>query len=323
MSLFVRRNSVRKLIKYLYSKYCIQSETRFDFLKDLVTTVPELQGDLDCDGGLGVMGEMRVAGPGLGRARGTTRGTGRPTVPGTGKRRGRPPKVAGGPAGARTKRSVEKLVDSESECNDIIELHSEHWSPSVKKVCNGDQSGQSTQERLLLPHPETSPRPASYSSLFNIQRSASQEDFSPSRVGPAPTALSSAGSSSGPGLPFQLEISREKKDSDSRVPAPAPAPGPYQRTNSLPPPAPVYTGSYSRLLRSPSSSGWSLSPLPQPPECSVSASPQRNGAASLKTNGNLSLSTGPAALSQTSVSPRAPGGSGGTLGAELDEDYDC
>ena len=50
------------------SKYCIQSETRFDFLKDLVTTVPELQGDMDYDGGLGVMGEMRV--PGLGRARG-------------------------------------------------------------------------------------------------------------------------------------------------------------------------------------------------------------------------------------------------------------
>lgn len=269
------------------------------------------------------MGEMRVAGPGLGRARGSTRGTSRPTVPGTGKRRGRPPKVAGAPAGARTKRSVENLVDSESDCNDIIELDSDQWPQSVKKVCNGSQPGQpgqppqSTQERLVLPQPETSQRLASYSSLFNIQRSASQDDFSPSRVGPAPTAISSAGSSSG--LPFQLEISREKRDSDSRVPAPAPGPGPYQRTNSLPPPAPVYTGSYSRLLRSPSSSGWSLSPLPQPPESSVSASSHRNGAASLKhqTNGNFSLSAGPAALSQSSASPRAPGGT------ELDEDYDC
>ena len=95
------------------SKYCIQSETRFDFLKDLVTTVPELQGDMDYDGGLGVMGEMRV--PGLGRARGVARGASRPTVPGTGKRRGRPPKVAGAPAGARTKRSVEKFVEVSDE----------------------------------------------------------------------------------------------------------------------------------------------------------------------------------------------------------------
>jgi len=93
---------------------------------------------------------------------------------------------------ARIKRSVEKLVDSESDCNDIIELDSDQWPHQVKKVCNGSQSGQppqstqSTQERLLLPQPETSQRLASYSSLFNIQRSASQDDCSPSSVGPAP-----------------------------------------------------------------------------------------------------------------------------------------
>lgn len=286
-----------------------------------MTTVPELQGDMDCEGGLGVMGEMRVAG--LGRARGVTRGTSRPTVPGTGKRRGRPPKVAGAPSSARTKRSVEKFVDDEYDCNDIIELDSDKWSQPVKKICNGGQTAESTQERLLLPQPESSQRLASYSSLFNIQRSASQDDFTTSRVVPSPAAISSASSSSSLGLPFQLEISKEKRDSDSRVPVPGPAPtaAPYQRTNSLPPPAPVYTGSYSRLLRSPSSSGWSLSPLSQPPECSTSASSHRNGApATLKpqTNGNFTVST--PTLSQSSTSPLAPGGS---AGAELDEDYDC
>ena len=275
------------------------------------------------------MGEMRVAGPGLGRARGSSRGTSRPTVPGTGKRRGRPPKVAGAPAGARTKRSVEKFVDEEYDCNDIIELDSDNkWSQPVKKICNGGQLPPSTQERLLLPQPESSQRLASYSSLFNIQRSASQDDFSTSRVVPSPTVISSASSTSCLGLPFTMEISKEKRDS-ALVPAPAPAP--YQRTNSLPPPAPVYTGSYSRLLRSPSSSGWSLSPLSQPPECSASASSHRNGSqggsqgatqgSSLKpqTNGNFAVST--ATLSQSSTSPLAPGGSG--AGAELDEDYDC
>ena len=289
-----------------------------------MTSVPELQGDMDCEGGLGVMGEMRV--PGVGRARGLGRGASRPTVPGTGKRRGRPPKVGGAPTSARTKRSVEKFVDDEYDCNDIIELDSDKWSQSVKKICNGQQP-QSTQERLLLPQPETSQRLASYSSPFNIQRSASQDDFSTSRVVPAPTAMSSASSSSCLGLPFQLEISREKRDSDS-------VPAPYQRTNSLPPPAPVYTGSYSRLFRSPSSScsstqsvqkaSWSLSPLsplsslsslPQPVESSASS--DRNGAAVLKpqTNGNFSA-TSPA-QKQASASPLVPGGS------ELDEDYDC
>lgn len=271
------------------------------------------------------MGEMRVAG--LGRARGVTRGGSRPTVPGTGKRRGRPPKVAGAPSSARTKRSVEKFVDDEYDCNDIIELDSDNkWSQPVKKICNGGQLPPSTQERLLLPQPESSQRLASYSSLFNIQRSASQDDFSTSRVVPSPTVISSASSSSCLGLPFTLEISKEKRDSAPvPAPAPAPAPAPYQRTNSLPPPAPVYTGSYSRLLRSPSSSGWSLSPLSQPTECSASTSSHRNGSlgASLKpqTNGNFAVST--ATLSQSSTSPLAPGGSGGAAGAELDEDYDC
>ena len=31
-----------------YSKMCIQSEQRFDFLKELVSSVPDLQGDTDC-----------------------------------------------------------------------------------------------------------------------------------------------------------------------------------------------------------------------------------------------------------------------------------
>merc|ERR550539_2220339 len=99
---------------------------------------------------------MRVAG--VGRARGVTRGASRPTVPGTGKRRGRPPKVAGAPSSARTKRSVEKFVDEEYDCNDIIELDSDKWAHPVRQISNGGQATQSTQERLLLPQPETSQR---------------------------------------------------------------------------------------------------------------------------------------------------------------------
>ena len=32
---------------FVYRKMCIKSESRFDFLKELVSTVPELQGDHD------------------------------------------------------------------------------------------------------------------------------------------------------------------------------------------------------------------------------------------------------------------------------------
>lgn len=281
--------------------------------------MPELQGDMDVEGGLGVMGESRNTehrpGPGgVGRAR----GVGRASVPGTGKRRGRPPKVAGAPPSARTKRSVEKFVEDEDDSGDIIEIESDHWPPP-KKLCNGSSSNspqtpsplQSPQERLLLPQPETSQRLNSFSSPFNIQRSASQEDFVGARVAPSPSTTSSASSSSCPpglpGLPFQLEINKDTTDSAS--------PGLYQRTTSLPPPAPVYTGSYSRLFRSSSTSSNTLQAT------------ARNGAGTtfkLQTNGNFPVSGthsqhSPASGLKASTSQTNPAGPG----QELDEDYDC
>ena len=106
-------------------KFCIQSEKRFDFLKDLVSNVPELQGDMDSEG-LAVASatptELRaVGGAGVGRGRGQA--STRPLVPGTGKRRGRPPKALGAPPSARTKSRVERFVDDEyPDCRDLAEL---------------------------------------------------------------------------------------------------------------------------------------------------------------------------------------------------------
>ena len=278
--------------------------------------MPELQGDMDVEGGLGVMGERPSDGRlgGVGRAR----GVGRATVPGTGKRRGRPPKVAGAPPSARTKRSVEKFVDEEYDCSDIVEIDSDQW-PSAKKFCNGTTSNpgqspspsQSPQERLFHPQPDASHRLNSFSSPFNIQRSVTQNDFSGSKIVPTRSTSSSASSSSLCQPSLELETSKDKTDSPSPLSGEISS---YQRTNSLPPPAPVYTGTYSRLFRSTSTTGGSLQGA-----LHGSLTSSRNGGAGpafkVQTNGNLTL-TG---------LERAPPGQTNPSGAgqELDEDYDC
>lgn len=308
-------------------KFCIQSETRFDFLKDLVSSVPELQGDReDLEGGLGVAGErlsdQRMSGPTK------ARGVGRATVPGTGKRRGRPPKVLGAPPSARTKRSVEKFMDDEYDCNDITEVDSDQ--------CHPVKSPQLPQERLLLPQPESSHRLNSFSSPFNIQRSSSQDDFSGTGIVPSRSTTSLASSSSClPSLSFQLEINKDKTDSqESDGGGGGGEASQYQRTNSLPPPAPVYTGSYSRLFRSASSiassnspvqkSNWSVNPLPLPAEASNGAGAGAAQTFKHQTNGNFSASAPlrPGlhhGLHHSSPSQSNPSGAG----QELDEDYDC
>lgn len=227
--------------------------------------------------------------------------------------------MAGAPPSARTKRSVEKFMDDEYDCNDIIEVDSEQWPPA--------------KDRLLLPQPESSQRLSSFSSPFNIQRSASQEHLAATGIVPSrPTTSLASSSSCLPSLSFQLEINKDKLDSQESGGGGGSGGGEsdsgggggggggveavqYQRTNSLPPPAPVYTGSYSRLFRSPSSSSpaqktsWSVSPLPPPFK--------------QQTNGNFAVSAGllrpepGITSSSTSQSNPAVGGE------ELDEDYDC
>jgi len=108
-------------------KFCINSESRFDFLKDLVSTVPDLQGDMDNEAA-GVSGnsigtqELRLVGlnSGRGRGRGGAATVSHPRPPGigTGKRRGRPPKIQDSSIlpGATSKRIVGKFVDDEYDC---------------------------------------------------------------------------------------------------------------------------------------------------------------------------------------------------------------
>ena len=109
-------------------KFCIQSETRFDFLRDLVSSVPDLQGDVDAieaspapvpafgapvDPGQAIRGR---GGPGRGSVLGVRGG-------GTGRRRGRPPKVHDSSIipGAKPKKTVaERLyIDDEYDCEEL------------------------------------------------------------------------------------------------------------------------------------------------------------------------------------------------------------
>ena len=92
-----------------------------------MSSVPELQGDMDHAETEGpglvtselIRGERRERGAGGGRGRGAGVRSVRPVVPGTGKRRGRPPKALGAPPSARTKRSLEdeEVIEVENGSN--------------------------------------------------------------------------------------------------------------------------------------------------------------------------------------------------------------
>jgi len=110
-------------------KFCIQSETRFDFLRDLVSSVPDLQGDVDAieasPAPVSAFGAAVDAGQAAIRGRG---GPGRGSVlgvrgGGTGRRRGRPPKVHDPSIipGAKPKKTVaERLyIDDEYDCEEL------------------------------------------------------------------------------------------------------------------------------------------------------------------------------------------------------------
>ena len=315
-------------------KFCIQSEKRFDFLKDLVSNVPELQGDMDSEG-LAVASatptELRaVGGAGVGRGRGQA--SSRPLVPGTGKRRGRPPKALGAPPSARTKSRVERFVDDEyPDCRDVAELGADTGSPQQQLRVPGyppqHRPGVDRLQQQMLHYNKQ------FSSPFSSTRS--EGGHYPGQGAGSSCPAPATPPAPSPQQPFTVAIQPSPGGDKAAA---------YQRTNSLPPPAPVYTPPHPRpVFRSPS-----FTPIaPKPSWHPSSPQTQSNafaGAASnghsLKlqppeTNGNFTVSPLPATSLQNSIQPTQIHSSNNFLAPQfsqsssltpeqdLDEDYDC
>jgi len=200
-------------------KFCIQSESRFDFLKELVSTVPDLQGDSDIGENMGreiqathstsllTTLESKLPSRGRGRGRG---GQPRPPPPEGGKRRGRPPKIRDPPStpaptsdqdskrllsGAIPKKTVEKYyVDDEYDVNDM-EVEEEEDEVQTVRPTNGVEtverfpSPPSAHQSLpfnrsySLPHSLAPPRhqheAIPLSSLANQRTVSSPPDYIP------------------------------------------------------------------------------------------------------------------------------------------------
>merc|ERR1712018_54657 len=191
-------------------KHCIQSETRFDFLWDLVSSVPDLQGDVDSieasPAQVSAFGAPVDSGPAI-RGRG---GPGRGSIvgvrgAGTGRRRGRPPKVHDPSIipGAKPKKTVaERLyIDDEYDCEELEgeeeekDEEDDRMAPPSNGWASRLTSGQATSpgassaglpthpyaRSLSLPQQASSGLPPahnhhhhhSFSSPFDIQRSVS------------------------------------------------------------------------------------------------------------------------------------------------------
>ena len=191
-------------------KHCIQSETRFDFLRDLVSSVPDLQGDVDSieasPAQVSAFGAPVDSGPAI-RGRG---GPGRGSIvgvrgAGTGRRRGRPPKVHDPSIipGAKPKKTVaERLyIDDEYDCEEL-EGNEDEEEKEEEDLMAPPQNGWAsrlTPAQAMSPSPSSAalashpyarslslPQPASsgvphahnhhhhsFSSPFDIQRSVS------------------------------------------------------------------------------------------------------------------------------------------------------
>ena len=300
-----------------------------------MSSVPELQGDMDLADtevpGL-LTSELRPARPGAGGVTSGGRGRGsggggapgarpvRPLVPGTGKRRGRPPKALGAPPSARTKRSLEKFVDEADDVKDVSEVENGVASPAFHLNLAASPQAQQRLERLQ------------------------QELSHYNKLSSSPFSVSLPGSPSSPLAP-SLAVN---------IKAPGERPQPeYQRTNSLPPPAPVYTPARP-VFKTPG-----LTPIaPKPswapsPSFSLHSSHQSNAfpeasnghhiQPTLKlnppeTNGNFTVSPlenplmqqsskQPSHSSSSFLSPQsgqtAFAGASTSTQYELDEDYDC
>ena len=247
--------------------------------------------------------------PGLGRGRGVGAASSpsatRPVVPGTGKRRGRPPKALGAPPSARTKRSVDKFVDDEYDVRDVKDEDEPapaaqfSYKPSSSEQLHARIASalqQSQQEQLSRRLSQSSP----------IVNSVLRSDSQNSPLTPASPA------------PFTLHLQ------SNTVMPPS-----YQRTNS----SPLYTPPLSRpALKSPPP----LTPIaPKTPSWSMThaftdhqSSHQSNGHSfnAEATNGSFSLTPLPSASQPSFTSPLFSAASTSTSSSrdqELDEDYDC
>ena len=293
-------------------KLCIQSEKRFDFLKDLVSSVPELQGDMDHDSVVSVTpSELRHVShtghvPGVGRGRGAGHGmssqpASRPVVPGTGRRRGRPPKNPGAPTSARTKRSIEKFVDDEYDCKAVVDVEDDLDDHVTPPAYNYNLTAGKLQQQTS-------------SSPYYNQRSDPMS----------------------PGISFHMKVAETE---------------PLQRTNSLPPPAPVYTPPPHRPMPRPPGltpivpkQNWSVDIAPHSStafhESTVQHHPASTNGHSSKseTNGNFTVSPLPSiSIQNTNIQltalhqvPQSNSSSSmmssqfsTNTAHELDEDYDC
>ena len=291
-----------------------------------MSSVPELQGDMDhvdTEGPGLQTSELRLVRPGGvaggGRGRGSGGGVarpGRPLVPGTGKRRGRPPKALGAPPSARTKR----LLDDNYEMKEVIEVENGARHSDASPAFHLNLASASSHQQLERLQHEL----AHYNKLSS------------------PFSVSLPGSPSSASSP-----------SVTRTPGEAPHLS-YQRTNSLPPPAPVYSPTRP-VFKSPGLTpiapkpSWPPSPLHSPhqsnsafPEASNGQHPGQHPPPTLKlqppeTNGHLG---GLPPLSSTSTAqPRQPdqvtssfqspqlgpafAAASTSSTHELDEDYDC
>lgn len=322
-------------------KFCIHSETRFDFLRDLVSTVPDLQGDMDNEGA-GVIGSQEVRptgmGSGRGRGRGTTASHPRPPGIGTGKRRGRPPKIQDSSIlpGATSKRIVEKFVDDEYDCeimdeddegedferdeikeptstytnggnSRVVNFNADSFSnpPSAHQNLPFNRSHSVPQGKVQLKFgpTEASLRYPTFSSPYNVQRSVSKHEFpgisfggfqGPHSAPPVEIRLQealsppSAPSAPSPPSAYQLEMKiREPESSSKSLESPMEISRgakvfsetqeqnstrptkPEQRIQSLPPPAPVYSGAHSRPHVGPKTDHVQLYPGYRAPSSSV------------------------------------------------------
>lgn len=291
-------------------KFCIHSESRFDFLRDLVSTVPDLQGDMDNEAA-GVTGnsmgaqELRLAGlsSGRGRGRGGSATTSNPRPPGsgTGKRRGRPPKIQDSSIlpGAISKRIVEKFVDDDYDCeimdeddegddfdrdemkeptsthanggnSRVVKYNADSFSnpPSAHQNLPFNRSHSVPQGKVQLkfgPTAEASLRYPTFSSPYNVQRSVSNQEY--------PQGITFGGFQGSPCAPpvrpmpsppsdYQQQMKPEScsnsQESSQDISRGTPVfsenqeanlsrpPKPEQRIQTLPPPAPVYSGAHSR-----------------------------------------------------------------------------
>jgi len=303
-------------------KFCINSESRFDFLKDLVSTVPDLQGDMDNEaaglpGNIMASPEPRPLGLGSGRGRGrggsTTSSHPRPPGIGTGKKRGRPPKIHDSSIlpGATSKRIAGKFVDDEYDCeimdedeegddydrdeikeptstytnggnSRVVNYNADSFSnpppPSAHQNLPFNRSHSVPQGKVQLQFgPTTDPTSLRYptptfSSPYNVQRSVSNQEFQGISFGgfqgvqcaPQARALPSPPVPSPPStFPLKMknkelencpkfdnpstDVSRGPPVFSEKLEHPVPrSTKPDQRIQSLPPQAPVYSGSHSR-----------------------------------------------------------------------------